>query len=571
MALRSICRGAVVFGVMCVLPMGAALAGPFAGKYSDGKLTAEWIDSQGGYSGTISLGQQSFPATAASDGQGIAGTFVANGHPFGFQATLSGQSLTLVTGATTYHLAKLPDSANPLAVSPTPGTDAGAPAASSAAGNNGDVPGDVPQGYTVAASTESGRVMLASKPPFGSLAAALQATMPELAHYFDGRPKIIRGYQDTKDPNHGGVSFTATLKGQPVNGLVACKLTAQASAITVVYCKAGATAADWAKLRSGPTQATAEGAPAAAPVALHPYQFPDGTGVIGLADGWTTNARSCNGQVVITGPANQAITMGFVVNVVTPDSMAVRRNQQFNQQAQRMGGRPRPLGAFISPFGDPVQVWQNVAQQLSQMNQNNGRPTLTLDHVTELRPAKSLSPRGRAVFANYGVTLSANGQQIHRLALAQLEVNPITNDSFKFGLLSLAAPDATYKQDLPTMIAIANSLQENAAVFAQQTRTTIDGMNQRFAAQQAAQRKVEAANDEHNQDVAQNQLITQRSNDNEDEIIRGVRTVQDTQTGEKTSVDLGNVDQVVDNLNATDPGRYKEIPLRDEVDPLPGQ
>jgi hypothetical protein len=174
------------------------------------------------------------------------------------------------------------------------------------------------------------------------------------------------------------------------------------------------------------------------------------------------------------------------------------------------------------------------------------------------------------VFAHYGITVSANGEQIHRLVLAQLTVNPITDDSFKFGLLSVAAPDATYKQDLPTMLAITNSLQENSAVFAQQTRQTIDGMNARFAAQQAAQQKVEAANDEHNRDVEQNQLITERSNANEDEIIRGDRTVVDTTTGEKTSVDLGNVDQVVDNLNAGDPGRYKEIPLRDELYPVPG-
>jgi hypothetical protein len=412
--------------------------------------------------------------------------------------------------------------------------------------------------------------MVASKPMYPTLKAALQATLPELAHYFDGRPKIVRGYQDTRDPNHGGVSFTASLQGQAVNGLVACKLSAGGSAITVLYCKAGATAADWAKLKGTQSPAAGGGtAPTPSAAALHEYDFPDGTGSIMLADGWTTPARSCNGMVVITGPANQMIVMGFVVNVVTPDSMAIRRNQQFNANAQRMGGRPRPLGALIAPFGDPVEVWKVLAPQLSQQNQGDGGIAFVLDNVKEIRKAKALSARGTSVFANYGMTTSANGQQLHRLVLAQLEVNPVTNDSFKFGLLTLASPDATYKQDLPTMLAITNSLKENAAVFAQQTRATIDGMNQRFAAQQAAQRKVEAANDEHNQDVERNQLITERSNANEDEIIRGDRTVVDTTTGEKTSVDLGNVDQVVDNLNAGDPGRYKEIPLRDEVYPMP--
>ena len=64
------------------------------------------------------------------------------------------------------------------------------------------------------------------------------------------------------------------------------------------------------------------------------------------------------------------------------------------------------------------------------------------------------------------------------------------------------------------------------------------------------------------------QLDQSRRNDNFDELIRGYRTVEDTQTGEKRSMDLGNVDKIVDDLNEHDPGRYREIPLRDEVDPL---
>jgi hypothetical protein len=31
------------------------------------------------------------------------------------------------------------------------------------------------------------------------------------------------------------------------------------------------------------------------------------------------------------------------------------------------------------------------------------------------------------------------------------------------------------------------------------------------------------------------------------------------------------VDKIVDDLNEHDPGRYRQIPLRDEADPLPGQ
>ncbi len=50
-------------------------------------------------------------------------------------------------------------------------------------------------------------------------------------------------------------------------------------------------------------------------------------------------------------------------------------------------------------------------------------------------------------------------------------------------------------------------------------------------------------------------------------MIRGYRTVEDTRTGERGSVDLGNVDNFVDTLNESDPDRYRQIPLRDEADP----
>jgi hypothetical protein len=43
--------------------------------------------------------------------------------------------------------------------------------------------------------------------------------------------------------------------------------------------------------------------------------------------------------------------------------------------------------------------------------------------------------------------------------------------------------------------------------------------------------------------------------------------VEDTTTSVKRSVDLGNVDVIVDKLNEDDPGRYRQIPPRDELDP----
>jgi hypothetical protein len=450
---------------------------------------------------------------------------------------------------------------NPLA------TDGPAGAAASNSGNAGA--GTVPAGYSVVLTTNAGRSLSTHKGDATTVMMALQQTLPDLVHYFDARPTIVKAYEDTADQSSGGVSFTATLKGQAVNGLVSAKLEAgKGAAVAVLYCNANATAADWNKLTAS-SAGGANGGASAAQIQLQTYQFPDNTGSIGLAQGWTTNAPSCNGLVLIAGPVDQLITLGFGAEVLTPDSTMVQMNRQLNANAQRMGGRPLPLGMLIAPYGDPVDVLKNLVPQLSEKSQQNGGPSLVLDHVTEVKKIPAMMQGGSAALARYGVTQASQGEQKHCQVLARVEIIPIGNGTFSFFFSSAAAPDATYEKDLPTMLAIMNSLRENAAVIQGQTQQQIAGMNQRFAAQQQAQQEKQAAFDGYLKDIQHNELLTERSNTDFDEVIRGVRDVEDTETGQRTSVNLGDSTQIVNNLNEYQPGRYKEVPLRDEMFPLP--
>ncbi len=67
--------------------------------------------------------------------------------------------------------------------------------------------------------------------------------------------------------------------------------------------------------------------------------------------------------------------------------------------------------------------------------------------------------------------------------------------------------------------------------------------------------------------MQQQQLESDKSFADVDEGIRGYRKVYDTQTGEEADVNLGDVNGVVNSLNEADPGRYVQVPLRDEVQP----
>ncbi len=90
----------------------AILQAAFAGTFVGEKLTVEWAQANGGYAGTIKLQDQVFPATAHPGANGVEGTFRAGTDTFTFTAQLQADTLTLVSGATTYTMQRV---VNPLA------------------------------------------------------------------------------------------------------------------------------------------------------------------------------------------------------------------------------------------------------------------------------------------------------------------------------------------------------------------------------------------------------------------------------------------------------------------------
>jgi hypothetical protein len=196
------------------------------------------------------------------------------------------------------------------------------------------VVGDLPAGYSAITSTDFGKALFAEKPDATSVTAALESTLPDLGKYFDARPTIKGAYEDSKTHESGGALFTAVLAGQPMKGVISAKLADKGAAVTVIYCRIDAPAAEWTKLTTAPPAAGSAPAPAptTAPTDIAKvlgdnaqiYQFPDGTGSITLADGWKTQAQSAISAIFIKGPADQNIFIGASINVQTPDSPMVK-------------------------------------------------------------------------------------------------------------------------------------------------------------------------------------------------------------------------------------------------------
>ncbi|HEY1921292.1 MAG TPA: hypothetical protein VGG44_00890, partial [Tepidisphaeraceae bacterium] len=192
--------------------------------------------------------------------------------------------------------------------SPAAGADSAAGSAAStgattrtSAGALAAAGADVPAGYGVAAFTDSGKSLVTQKPQVDSVLAGLMSTFRDLETYFGSRPQIGSAYQDAHDSTTGGATFSATYHNRAVRGIVSCKVHDGSATIAVVFGYTDAPKSDWEKLMkpaqgdaSPATQpagvaATDAGADAAGPsIPLKEYDYADGTGSVGIADGWKT-------------------------------------------------------------------------------------------------------------------------------------------------------------------------------------------------------------------------------------------------------------------------------------------
>lgn len=615
----------ILLGVFAAAPCRAADA-TFAGKYTDGKLTIDLAESGGGYTGSITLSGQQYPASGQASGPSLSGTFIASGTTLPFSATRNGDTVTLTSGKTTYTLHRVAGG-NPLdaAAGANPPPAGSAVSAPAAAGT------DAPAGYTVEVATDSGKSLVTQKPNVATVQAALLATFPDLATYFGNRPTIGSAYQDAHDSTTGGATFAAVYNGRPVRGIVSCKLNAGVAAVVVVFGRTDAPKADWAKLMAppppppapaqqpgaaAPNPASASAAPAAdAPdpnIPLKEYDYPDGTGSVGLADGWTTQGTSVVDQAVVTGPANQIIALRVSNAVSMPDSMAVKQRQQMDAQRAQMDAQNQRRGLqpmkwvpvpplLVAPFTDPATALGDLMPQFSNRSVFNKGASLMLDKILSVQPESTQIANGKRAIITFAFTKTLNGQSIAFREQADCLMYPMSAGMWLwFNNCFVQGPEATFDHDLPIMLAMLKSqkanqdrVQEvfNARLRQQQQQgqeILAEGARQQqarfeqfqadqqrqFAQHQQYMAQTQAGYDAHNQQFRDYEVQRSRNAADFNESIIGTRTIYDTVTGQSGYANLTDVNGVVDSLNqaALDPNRFVQIPLRDQLYPVqPGR
>jgi len=417
----------------------------------------------------------------------------------------------------------------------------------------------------VLAETASGRTVAIYKPDAKDANTAVRSALVDVEKMLGTKPVVKGAFADQKQPANGGARFEAVVNGYAVGGMILCGPAKDGGElITIIYARSDAPAAEWDKLNAA--------LPSTPKMARH--EFPDGTGSIDLPEGWTTQNQSVIGGVRVTGPNDSVVSLGVGISVVTPNSMAVQNQRQMEMNARQWGMQaPPPLLLLVAPFTGPVDAVKNLTPQISNLSQRNGGPAVKLVKILDSKDAPPTLPGSHAATMTYLIDKTSDATSARYKAMAKIETYALGDGSQSWGLFltEVAGQEQNFEKDLPTMLAIARSAKTNDEVIAAKTQQMIAQQNQNFAAQQKAHREQQEAFDSYIKSQERNSVIRDRSAADFDEVIRGYRTMEDTRTGEHTSQNLGDIHEMVEKLNEAYPGRYKEIPLRDEVAPLPEQ
>jgi hypothetical protein len=526
-ALPAIARAAVV-----------KAAAPFAGTFTDQRLTLELTESAGAYAGTIKLGDKTYPATARPAASGLDGTFEAGGNKLAFTAVLDGDTLTLVSGKATYTLKRLvnpleapagPGPVNPL----SPGPSAGAPqppagsgqapsagstgsTSSPQAGSGQAADVETVGSFSVLGSTDSGKTLFIKLPDAHTPEVALTETADALAKMLDGKLSFAGAFLDSRTKKRGGATFSTKLKGQDLRGWMFFSLGTDAAMVSAVYARADAPQTELSALFAAlPAQAK-----------MQEHRFPDGSGSVDLPPGWTTESQSLGAPLLVKGPEGQTILTGGSLLISTPDGrlmqlatqnyqMAIKthdRQSQMqaqieanwkqrvaNNQRQGFPAPPEPVQPKLPPVPQPPDpdrdfpklifchycaTPEEVVRDLDPILQARTKRISGIEFKTDriiestpVDPNPGIAGAKAAVYYTAG-TRTEGTTVTHVRAIRRIECCPILDgkDTWMVFTNSMAGPDATFDRDRPLMKDIMDSVKLDPEWFARKQKADGDAI-----------------------------------------------------------------------------------------------
>jgi hypothetical protein len=383
-----------------------------------------------------------------------------------------------------------------------------------------------------------------------SAGGAMGAVLRYVHHEFGDSPVVSKVFQSRGGQDFGAF-FTVTAKtqgGKPFAGLAIVSIGSGKVAAAALFDESARFARTEPKLLHTLTEAwTSASAPSATGASgafsvppLTPTRFPDGSGAVNLPEGWRITFAS-HGAALIVGPQNEAVLLSNSVGPIFDP-----QNPQVQARLRYANPRNPPI---LCPTGDALHTY------LCVLRRNNKDPTFELK---QSRPIPALRLAVEAVLIDADMDLhDGKGPRSCELGLSVTAVGP--QGGRALGINGTCAPQASAKQEQPTLKAIYNSYSINGQVVAQEfkgdeARSRQAGENARLQANAA-----HAAED-------QRSAQFQAHMDNIDRFSKSFQNIQldQTELQDNEQHTRGAVpNALADAWVKANPERYQTVPSQD--------
>jgi hypothetical protein len=542
-------RPAILCAALIFATVPIAAAADFPGQYkaADGSTVLKIETGDGGALKAVMGppdGSQSINLTGTADGSKVTFTATHGTRTITMTGVLDGDQLTLTVNGDSMAFDRVAaKNAGPAVVAPAP------------------VDRPVPGG-SVLASNKSGRTLFFEVDAADDVAAAIRQIKPKLAEAVGGPVTVGKGFAEKDKPSVGGGSFTATVDGRSIEGTILVGKGKTGGVVTVVYAVADAPAADKAALMAA----------VPAPRDLKTYRLPDGSASIDLPPGWTTQCQSLLDAISLKGPHGEGVVFGQWYPVQNPDSAMQQRYLQGVAQMRAVGGIVSPPPWYVARAGKPVDAIADLWPQLDRVSRANGGPGLVIDKILESHDVQGNLPGSTSQEVEFLWTITENGQPTHLRETGEFTIVPDQQGGWTFYVTAMAAPVDRFDAESATLYAVVRSLnvdwERTRQLFVQRQQEIQNITDQQrraaeenFDAIRKAHKDVMDAYAGYDKTWQAGQDAQSKASADYSEMMHGLRTIEDTNTGERHEADLGNVTRIVEEMNRTDPGRFIEVPL----------
>ena len=423
------------------------------------------------------------------------------------------------------------------------------------------IPAHAQDGLKTIDNSGGGQIVYGPLAGQSSLQGAMATMLRNVHDHFGDRP-AIDGFYQARGTNSVATFFTLTAKspaGKRIRGMVIVSLAkpGQTADGAIMYDDADRFAKTWSAMmrqlnqvwhrdHPQPAQSSQPGGASAPPHAVQPLHqtvFPDGSGTVGLPDGWRITGSN-HGSVWADGPNGESVALAVIRHMIDP-----------NNQFMLGNGRRVPAGSAISPCCDLLRAWLASAQL-----PGGSAPSFHMISSSMMQPGQGGS--GGVVIVGELDNHDGKGPLRTKLQLSKLGGAP-GSGTWDMMVFRLSVPTRLADQEGPTLAAIGSSLRQDARAIRMEGDAETRAINERAESGRKAQSKIDEAHYQSNRDIDATRTEQAKRNQAFDNYLLDQTVVQYNETGEHGTTGYATANWLVTQF----PNQFQYVPTKDFVKP----